>query len=63
MRIEEIEKVQQEIQEKFFQVTKLVINLIKGKGITDDPSLQREPTLRQDGIDPSIVPNSNDPCE
>ena len=40
MRIEEIEKGQQEIQEKFSQVTTLVTNLTKGKGITDDPSLQ-----------------------
>ena len=63
MRIEEIEKGQQEIQEKFSQVTKLVINLTKRKMITDDPSLQGRPTLRKDGIDPSIVPNPNNPCE
>ena len=48
---------------KVFQVTKLVTNLTKGKGITDDPSLQGGPTLRKDGIDLSIVPNSDDPCE
>ena len=63
MRIEEIKKGQQEIQEKFSQVTKLVTNLTKGKGIIDDPSLQGGPTLRKDSIDPSIVPNPNDPCE
>ena len=63
MRIEEIEKGQQEIQEKFSQVTKLVTNLTKGKGITDDPSLQGRTTLRKDGIDPSIMPNLNDLCE
>ena len=63
MRIEKIEKGQQETQEKIFQVTKMVTNLTKGKGITDDPSLQGGPTLRKDGIDPSIVPNPNDPCE
>ena len=44
-------------------MTKLVINLTKGKGIANDPSLQGGPTLRKDGIDPSIVPNLNDPCE
>ena len=38
-------------------------NLTKGKGIIDDPSLQGGPTLRKDGIYPSIVPNPNDPCE
>ena len=38
-------------------------NLAKGKGITDDPSLQSEPMSWKDGIDPSIVPNSNDLCQ
>ena len=37
--------------------------LIKGKEITAYPSLQRRPTFWKDGIDPSIVPNPNDPCE
>ena len=63
MRIEEIKKGQQEMQKKISQVTKMVTNLIKGKGIIDDPSLQVGPTLRKDGIDPSILPNPNDPCE
>ena len=63
MRIKEIEKGQQEIQEKFFQVTKLVTNLTKGKEITDDSSLRGGPTLRKDGVNPSIVPNLNDPYE
>ena len=63
IRIEEIEKGQQEIQEFFFQVTKLVTNLTKGKEITDDPSLQEGPTLRKDGVNPFIVPNLNDPYE
>ena len=44
-------------------MTKLVTNLTKGKEITDDPSLQGGLTLRKDGIDPSIVPNLNSPCE
>ena len=63
MRIEEIEKWQQEIQEKISQITKMVINLTKGKGIIDNLSLQVGPTLRKDGIDPSIAPNPNDLCE
>ena len=63
MRVEEIEKGQQEMQEKIAQMTKTVTSLTKEKGITDDPSLQREATSCKDGIDPSIVPNSNDPCE
>ena len=61
--MEELESGQQEMQEKIVQMTKMVTNLIKGKGITDDPSLQKGPTSRKDGIDPSIVPNPNDPCE
>ena len=39
VRIKEIEKGQQEMQEKIFQVTKMVTNLTKGKGITNDPNL------------------------
>ena len=38
---------------------KMVTNLIKEKGITDDSSLQKEPTSRKDGIDPFIVPSLN----
>ena len=63
MRVEEIEKGQQEIQEKIAQMTKTVTSLTKEKGITDDPSLQRELMSWKDGIDPSIVPNLNDCCE
>ena len=40
VRIKEIEKGQQEMQEKIFQVTKMVTSLKKEKGITEDPSLQ-----------------------
>ena len=36
----EIEKGQQDMQEKIFQVTKMVTSLKKEKGITEDPSLQ-----------------------
>ena len=38
----------------------MVINLAKGKGITDDP---KEPASWKGNIDPSIVPNLNDCCE
>ena len=63
MRMEEIGNGQQEMQENIAQMTKMVANLTKGEGITDDPSLQRGPTSWKDGIDPSIVPNSDGPCE
>ena len=56
-RMEEFESGQQEMQEKISRATKMVINLTKGKGITDDPG---EPTSWKGGIDPSIVPNSDD---
>ena len=51
------------MQEKIVQMTKMVTDLTKGKGIIDDPSLQREPTSWKGGIDPSIEPNSDDLCE
>ena len=51
------------MQEKIARMTKIVTDPTKGKGITNDPSLQREPTSWKGGIDPSIEPNSNDPCE
>ena len=63
MRIKEIEKRQQEIQENFSHVTELVTNLTKGNGITDDFSLQGGPTLKKDGLDLSIMPNPDDHCE
>ena len=63
MRVEEIEKGQQEMQEKIVQMTKTVTSSTKEKGITDDPGLQREPMSWKDHIDPSIVPNLNDCCE
>ena len=61
--MEEFESGQQEIQEKIAQMTKMVMSLTKGKGITDDPSLQREPMSCKDGIDPFTMPNQNDFCE
>ena len=48
------------MQEKIFRAAKMVINLAKGKGITDDP---KEPASWKGNIDPSIVPNLNDCCE
>ena len=38
-RMEELESGQQEMQEKIAQMTKIVTNLTKGKGINDDPGL------------------------
>ena len=62
-RMEELESEQQEMQEEIAQMTKMVTSLTKGKRITNDPSLQREPMSWKDGIDPFIVPNLNNPCE
>ena len=39
MRMEDIEKRQQDMQEKVFQVTEMVTSLTKRKGITEDPDL------------------------
>ena len=55
MRMEELEKDQQDMQEKLSQVMKMVMSLVREKGITDDPSLQGDPTSVKDGIDTSIV--------
>ena len=41
----------------------MITSLTKGKGITNDPSLQKELTSWKDSINPSIVPNSDSPCE
>ena len=56
LRLEELESGQQEMQEKISRATKMVINLTKGKGITDDPG---KPAFWKDGIDPFIVSNLN----
>ena len=56
LRMEELETGQQEMQEKISRATKMVINLTKGKGITDDP---REPASWKGNIDPFIVPSLN----
>ena len=62
MRIEKIEEGQEEMKEKIAQMANMVTSLTKGKGITDDPSLQRESMSWKDGINPSVVPNLNDLC-
>ena len=59
-RMEELESGRQEMQEKISRATKMVINLTKGKEITDDPA---KPASWKSGIDPFIVPNLNNPCE
>ena len=41
----------------------MVTSLTKGKGITDDPGLQRKLASWKGGIDPFIESNSNDSCE
>ena len=56
-RMKELESGQQEMQEKIAKMTKI------GKRITDGPSLQRKSMSWKDGIDPSIVPNPNDPYQ
>ena len=63
MRMEEIGNGQQEMQEKIAFRTKVVMNLTKGKGITEGPNLEEEPTSWKDGSGPFIVPNQNDPFE
>ena len=42
---------------------KMTMNLTKGKGITDGPSLQRKLVFWKVRIDPSIEPNSDDSRE
>ena len=56
LRMEELESGQQEMQEKISRATKMVINLTKWKGITDDLG---EPASWKGSIDPFIVPNLN----
>ena len=55
-RMEELESGQQEMQEKISRATKIVINLTKGKGITDDPG---KPASWKGNIDPFIMPSLN----
>ena len=57
--MEKLESGQQKMQENIAQMTKMVTNLTKGKGIIDDPDLQRKPTSWEGCTNPSIKPNSN----
>ena len=57
MRMEKIGKGQQEMKEKIAQMADMVTSLTKGKGITDDPSLQRKLTSWEGCSNPSIEPN------
>ena len=57
-RMEELESGQQKMQEKIVQMMKEMTNLTKGKGITNDLSLQIKPTSWEDYTNPSIEPNS-----
>ena len=63
LRIEELENGQQEMQEKISRATKMVMNPTKGKGITDGPGLQKEPTLWKGSINPFVVSNLNNHVE
>ena len=58
--MEELESGQQEMQKKISLATKMVISLTKKKRITDDLG---KPTSWKGSIDPSVVPNIDDPCE
>ena len=59
-RMEELESGQQEMQEKISRATKMVINLTKGKGITDDLG---EPAFGKGSIYPFIMSNLNNHVE
>ena len=58
-----MEELESRQQEKIAQMTKMVRNLTKGKGITNDPGLQRKPISWKGCTNPSIEPNSDDLCE
>ena len=55
-RMEELESGQQEMKEKISRATKIVINLTKEKGITDDPE---KLASWKGNIDPFIMPSLN----
>ena len=55
-RMKELKSGRQEIQGK-------IVDLTKGKGITDDLGLQKRPTSWKGSTNPSIEPNPDDPCE
>ena len=51
------------MQEKIFQVTKMVTSLTKGKGITEDPGSQDRLASWKNNDGQFAVPNLNDLCE
>ena len=63
MRMEEIEKGQQDMQEKISQATEMVTSLTKGNGIIEDPSSRDRPTSWKNNDSKFAVPNLNDLCE
>ena len=63
MRMEEIEKGQQDMQEKISQATEMVTSLTKGQGITKDPSSLDRPASWKNNDGQFVVPNLNDLCE
>ena len=63
IRMEKIEKGQQDMQEKIFQVTEMVTSLTKRKGITKDPSSQDRLASLKNNDSQFAVPNPNDLCE
>ena len=58
--MEEIEKGQQDMQEKISQMTKMVMSLTKGKGIIEDPGSQDRLASCKNNDSQFAVPNSND---
>ena len=63
MRMEEIEKRQQDMQVKVSQVTEMVTSLTKRKGIIEDPGSQDRPASWKNNDGQFVVLNSNNPCE
>ena len=63
MRIEELEKGQQEIQEKISQMMEMVTDLTKEKGVIENPDSQDRIASRKNNNGQFVVPNSNDLCE
>ena len=58
-----IEKGQQDMQEKISQVTKMVMSLTKGKGITEDLDSQDSLASWKNNDGQFVVLNPNNPCE
>ena len=51
------------MREKIFQATEMVTSLMKGKGITEDPSSQDRPTSWKNNDGQFAMLNSNELCE